>query len=385
MTSEASPDKTSVQTCPLSVRQQNWNLVRYAVHTSLLYLAAPVAYVGEVDAILLNKLGYCDKVANLPAAAFMWTTAPFLVLFTWYFCYVRMLKPVVVASYAVTAASGLIVVVSLLQPHSNWLVVALIVHATLMGWCLGVAGLFEWEILARGVTEQRRGLALGLAFGFGPLMAVLSSLGTQLVLDGKLGPIDTGKLAFPWDFHLLFVASVLIMAVPALSATRYFVPIPPVEIIREPLISGVFGGFGDFLRDRLLLLTSIAFLLVSRQRGDSAQRGSLYEGGDRRRTTEVCRLSVCASVRFQSRGGVAAGMDVGANLSPSRANGHNVPLLGRLGMGPAGVRKMVPDESGYPGRRRTVRRLLSELHHLVLADVAASAAIWPTQTCWRCR
>ena len=244
------------------MRQQSRNLVRYAFHMSMMYLAAPVVYVGNLDAILLNKLGYSDKVANLPAAAYMWTTAPFLVLFTWYFCDVRMLKPVLVASYAVSAASGLIVVVALLQPHSNWLVMALVVHAMLIGWSLGLANLFEWEILARGVGEERRGLALSLAFGLGPLMAVVSSLGMQLVLDGKLGEINMGTLRFPWDFSLLFAVSVLIMAVPAISATRYMIPSPLVKVAREQLFSGVFGGLGNFLKNRLLMLTALAFLLV---------------------------------------------------------------------------------------------------------------------------
>lgn len=263
MTAEIFIDQSAtLADCPLSVRQQNWNLVRFAVHMGLIYLAAPVAYVGEVDAILLNKLGYSDKVANLPAAAFMWTTAPFLVLFTWYFCRVRMLKPVLVASYAVSAASGLIVAVALLEPHSGWLLAALIIHAMLMGCCTGVAALFEWEILARGVAERRRGLALGLAFGLGPVLAVVGSFGTQLLLDGHLGPITFAKLSFPWDFFTLFAVSVVVMVLPALSATRYVVPPPDVEIAREPLISGIFGGFGDFLKSRLLLITSIAFLLV---------------------------------------------------------------------------------------------------------------------------
>lgn len=249
--------------CPLSHPQQTRNLLRFALHMSLLYLAAPVVYVGNLDAVLLNKLGFSDKVANLPAAAYFWTTAPFLVLFTWFFCRVRMLKPILVTCYAVGAAAGLIVVVGLLlQPQSNWLVGALIAHAMLTGWSLGAANLFEWEILARGVAEKRRGLAFSLAFGVGPILAVISSLGTQLVLDGKLGPIDAGRLSYPWDFLCLFAASVLIVAVPALSATRYIIPAPSTEVTREPLISGVLGGLGGFLKNRLLMLTTLAFLLV---------------------------------------------------------------------------------------------------------------------------
>lgn len=255
-------EDSAKSTCPLSVRQQNRNLVRFAFHISLIYLAAPVVYVGNLDAVLLNRLGYSDKVANLPASAYMWTSAPFLVLFTWYFCHVRMLKPVLVASYAVMAGAGLIAVAGLLHPDANWLVVALVAHAILTGWSAGVANLFEWEILARGVVEQRRGFALSLAFGFGPLMAVFSSLGTQLVLDGRLGPLVAGRLSFPWDYISLFGASILILTVPAFSAMRYIIPLPAVEVAREKLLSGVFGGLGDFLKNRLLILAAIGFLLV---------------------------------------------------------------------------------------------------------------------------
>jgi hypothetical protein len=248
---------------PLSVRQQNWNLGRYAAHMGLLYLAAPVAYVGEIDAILLNKVGYSDKIANLPAGAFMWTSAPFAVLLTWYFCQVRMLKPVLVANYLVAGLSGLIVVLALLLPPSNWLVMSLVVHAILVGWCCGLINVFEWEILARGVAENRRGLALALAFGLGPILAVFSSFGTQVLLDGNLGPIHVGKLAYPWDFIALFGLSAVILGVPAFSATRYVFPLPATEVEREPLISGVFGEFREFLTSRLLMTTSIALLMVS--------------------------------------------------------------------------------------------------------------------------
>jgi hypothetical protein len=257
-------EKSSTESsCPLSTRSQNWNLVRYAAHKSLTYLAAPVVYVGALDAVLLNKLGYSDKIANLPASDYIWTTAPVLVLFTWYFCQVRMLKRVLVSAYAVNAAGGLLVVAALwFGPRSHWLVAALIVHATLIGWSANIISVFEWEVLARGVAEHRRGLALSLAFGIGPVMAVASSLGTQWVLDGRLGPFTQNIFSFPYDYLTLFAASVAIMAVPAISSAFYIVPMPKVEIQREPLWSGVFGGLGRFLENRLLILATLAFLLV---------------------------------------------------------------------------------------------------------------------------
>ena len=136
---QADPNEAIVEVaCPLSIRQQNRNLILFGLNKSLTYFAAPVMYVGALDAILLNKLGYSDKVSNLPATAYLWTMAPFLVLFTWYFCRVQMIKPVVVASYAVIAATGLIACGSLLGPPSDWLVGALIVRAMILGSCLGI-------------------------------------------------------------------------------------------------------------------------------------------------------------------------------------------------------------------------------------------------------
>lgn len=248
--------------CPLSARQQNRNLLLFGMNKGMIYLAAPAVYVGNLDVVLLNKLGCCDTVANLPAAANLWSTAPFVVFFSWYFCRVRTLKPVLAASYAVAAFAGLIGVAGLLQPQSNWLVAALLVRATMLGWSVGIISVFEWEILARGVAEDRRGLAMSIAYGLGPVLAVLGSLGSQLVLNGQLGPCVIGEIAFPWNFCALFLASAVIMGVPALLSTLYVVPRPETEISRQPFWSGVFGGLGEFLGSRLLMLTTAAFLLM---------------------------------------------------------------------------------------------------------------------------
>ena len=254
-----SPDKL---VCKLSTHLQKRNLIIFGINKSMVYLAAPAVYVGNLDAVILNKLGYCDKMANLPAAAYLWSTAPFLVVFAWFFCQVRMLKPILVASYVAIAVGGLIAAGGLIDPQSNCLITALIMRATLLGWCGGVAGLFEWEILARGVAEKRRGLALSLAFGLGPILAVIGSLGSQMVLSGRLGPWVIGKMAFPLDFIGIFLASTIIMGVPVVLSMFYVVPLPEVEIRRQPFVAGIFGGLGDFLGNRLLMLTTVALLLM---------------------------------------------------------------------------------------------------------------------------
>jgi len=249
--------------CPLGIRQQTRNLLLFGINKSLIYLAGCVLYVGNVDAVLLDKLGYSGKLANLPATAYAWTMAPFMILFTWYFCQVRVLKRMLVGAYLVMAGTGALMVAALLQPTNIIVLVVLVVRATVLSWCIGIIAFYEWEILARGVSEKRRGVALSLAYGFGPALAVLGSLGMQLILDGKLGPISVARIPYPWNFTILFGASLPIMAVAGLLASRYIVPPPRVEVAREPLISGVFGGIGKFLSYRLLVLIVIVYLLVN--------------------------------------------------------------------------------------------------------------------------
>jgi MFS family permease len=261
---EESPETLpAASDCPLSTRQQTRNLLIFGINKSLIYLAGCVLYVGNIDAVLLKKLDYSDKIANLPTTAFFWTTAPFMILFTWYFCQVRMLKPMLAGAYLVMAGTGALMVAALLQPTSSIVLAVLVVRAMMVSWCIGVVAFYEWEILARGVTEKRRGLALSLAYGVGPALAVLGSLGMQLLLDGKLGPISIAEIGYPWNYAILFGATLPIMSVAALLSTRYIVPPPRVEVARELLLSGVFGGIGKFFSYRLLVIIVIVYMLVS--------------------------------------------------------------------------------------------------------------------------
>ena len=55
--------------CSLSAAQQTRNMVSFAGLWCLIYLAAPVSYVGVTHANFLHALGESDTVANLPQAA----------------------------------------------------------------------------------------------------------------------------------------------------------------------------------------------------------------------------------------------------------------------------------------------------------------------------
>ncbi len=260
--------------CPLSAREQTRNLLLYGANVSLVYLAAPVLYVGMTQAVLCEKLGGSKTVSNLPTTVYFWMTLlPIAV--AWYFCAVRHLRPVLVGTYTGIALTGAVVTYTLLEPTPavlteallagnawlpedfrlpvNWAVPAVLLHSALLGGALGVVGTYQWEMIGRGVSEARRGQALGLAFGLGPVVAFLASLGSQEVLN---------RMDYPRNFAVLFGMTVPVMALAAVLSTRFVVPPPRVEVVRPPFFRGTFDGLGEFFGYRPILIAALAMMLV---------------------------------------------------------------------------------------------------------------------------
>jgi hypothetical protein len=238
--------------CPLSTREQTRNLVLYGINVSLVYLAAPILYVGSNQAALFERLGQSTMVCNLPASLYFWMT-PIPIIIAWYFCAVRLLRPVLIATYLATALMGAVVVAALLQPAQELVVWAVLLHSAVLGCALGTVATYQWELLARGVSESRRGLALGLAFGVGPVVAFFAFLATQPVLT---------RIGYPWNWAILFAVTVPAMALAALLSSKFIVPHPKQEVARRPFVAGVFGGLGEFLSKRLILIASMALVLA---------------------------------------------------------------------------------------------------------------------------
>ena len=263
---------------PLSARRQKLNICIYATNVGLVYLGCPVFYVGITAAALCKRLDASDAISNLPATAYFFgTLAPIFV--AWYFPYVRLLKSVLVASYAILGLAGGVVAAALGMYRSDGqnvlLILVVVCYAALAGAALQTISTFQWEVIGRGVSESRRGQALGLAFGAGPILAVIGSLAQQLVLQGELqvpaidsaGGIGTARLAiaapgFPWNFATLYAATVPLMTLAALLSTRFVVPRPSVEVARQPFVAGVFGGIGDLLAHRITRIAVIATVLI---------------------------------------------------------------------------------------------------------------------------
>lgn len=255
---------TAPSDCPLPASTQTRNMLIYAANWALIYFASPVTYVGLVQATLVSQLGFSDKEANLPAGVFLWTS-PLSVLVVCRFTQVRMLKPLLMGSFLAAACMGSLVTVALFSDNRILVLGALIAYAAVWGCGNGVMASCQWEMVGRGVAATRRGQALALAFGAGPVLAVVSSLASQSVLGGgdigNVLPFLAG-IEYPWNFALLYGVSVPITLLAALQSSLFVVPHPDVEPPSQPFFASVFDGFGEFFSYRLILVASIAYILV---------------------------------------------------------------------------------------------------------------------------
>jgi len=247
---------------PLPRRVQTRNMIIYAGNVCFIFLSAPVIYIGIVQAVLCERLGASIATANLPTSLYL-AVAALPVLFAWYLPYVRLLRRVVVTGYATMSAMGALVTAVLLLPVSSGLkVAAVVLHGAAMGSCIGVVNTFEWEVLIRAVPESLRGRTFSLAMGVGPVMAVIGSLGAQLALNGKIGSIILGNLPFPKNFAILYAVTVPAIGLASLQSSQYVIPPPSSENVRKPFVSEVVGGFGEFFRNRLILIACVSFILL---------------------------------------------------------------------------------------------------------------------------
>ena len=248
--------------CPLTRGEQTHNLLLFATCTGAIYLAAPVGYVGVTQASLCNELGASSTVANLPATAYF-TCTVMPVLLAWLVPQVAKLKATLAICFALNTASLVAVAVALLSPAPNGVKIGMVIaQAAVSGAVMPSAVALLWEAIGRGVSERRRGLALSLAFGGGPVLATIGSLGSQLLLSGSLGPLKLPGIGFPWNFAMLFLAAVPVTALGAVLAGRFIAPLPLKELDRQPFLRGVFGGIWNFVNNRVLLTAAVVTILL---------------------------------------------------------------------------------------------------------------------------
>jgi MFS family permease len=251
--------------CTLSPSDQRWNLLLFAVCTGTQYLAAPVLYVGITQASLCDRLGADARTSNLPGTLFFAMTA-MPALIAWLSPQVSSLKRNLGLFYGTSAMMLAALAVTLSLPVSNQFKLAMVVlQGGVSGAVMPAAIALLWEVIGRGSDESRRGLALSLAFGAGPLLAVVGSLGQTALLGGDLFGLHFAGLSYPLNFIILFAAGVPVMGLAAIFS-MFFVILPVEhEPEREP-ISSVIG----LLIGLPLMFAAVALMQVTVAPADPA-------------------------------------------------------------------------------------------------------------------
>ncbi|NLX99353.1 MAG: MFS transporter [Rhodopirellula sp.] len=260
-TSGTRPEMT-ISECVLSERDQLRNGLIFITCWALVYLVAPVIYVGIVQAAICNTLGTSDTVANLPQAVYMWLM-PTPVLIAWLFPSERFLKPLLVLSFFLLGAAGAVVAVMFNIAPREWIATAIIVHAGVTGATNSVSFVCLWELVGRGMTAKRRGKTLGWCYGVGPGLAVLGSFLSQLVLSGNfLDVVRVPLIPEPWRYIILYAATVPTMWLAAFLGSRAVLPPAGPEPATVSRIANIASGIRQYATHPLIMITATAYLLT---------------------------------------------------------------------------------------------------------------------------
>ena len=252
-------DDTASAVLPEAMQRRN-SLV-FLLNNSLYFLIAPIFYVGVLHATILDSLHAGRAIANLPETVFLWVT-PLPVLIAWLWPSPRLLRPMLTACLVLNGAGGLLVAALFAFASSAWVIPALIAHAAIVGVCNAVRNMCLWELVGRGLSPERRARTLGWTFGLGPLLAVLGSCFTQLMLSGNfLDAIRMRPVPPPWNYALLFGATAPVMWLSAALVALAQVPSTAENVARARLADIVRGLRGYFLHP-LIIVAALGFLLT---------------------------------------------------------------------------------------------------------------------------
>ena len=226
------------------------------ISNCLMFFAAPVVYVGVVQAALCNKLGATATIANLPASAYFFgcLVPIFLARVLPY----RLERSAVVGAYVVTSLLLASVFLTLVLPLGNGVrILVLIAQGLIQGFASSVAQVYMYQCMGRGTTEKQRARAMRLIFTYGPIAAVLGSLGAQFILNRGIG-----FLVYPHDFAFLFLLAIPCTVGAAYFSSRYkLIPVhEPARYKDQPFLSFIQQATKSFVSDRRLLWLWFAYL-----------------------------------------------------------------------------------------------------------------------------
>jgi MFS family permease len=239
------------------------NICCFAAFWGAYYLVAPVSYIGLTHANLLKALGNNDKVSNLPAAVYLWlTVVP--VLAAWFFPHPRHLKPMGLISVALMAGVTAAVALALWADASPEVATAVVIaHGAVFGVANGVLLTAMWDALKRGSSTSRRGPALALAFGAGPLLACVGSLFQDALFDGRLLGGRSFGLAFPDSYTVMFAVVAPLLLLVGVVLALFTLP-DTHEPAAEPArpLDEITSGLRQFLHHRPVLFAVVIYVVV---------------------------------------------------------------------------------------------------------------------------
>jgi hypothetical protein len=230
-----------------------WNGTVYAVANWMIYLAAPVTYVGNVQAALFDHLHASAAVANLPASVYMFGS--FAPLVASWAIPARLEQKTVVICHSLMAVLMILVSGALMLPCSDLVRIgAVLAQSFAQGLLNSIVHVYLLQCINRGTTDWGRARAFKLAFGVGPVAAVAGSLGAQFVLDHGIAGLSTSA-----SFGLLYVFGGLAMAAIAVLTRTFSVPyFPPTP--REEWWSFLQETARSLVRSRSMALLFTAYV-----------------------------------------------------------------------------------------------------------------------------
>ena len=248
--------------CPLSASLQSRNMLCFAGLWCLIYLTAPISYVGVTHANLLHDLGNRDTVANLPHGVYQWMTG-FPVLVAWFLPQPRLLRPLMVVSLAAKAViTAFVTAVLWFRLPAPVVTGSVVAFAAVFGAANGVMITALWEVVRRGVSTGRRGKTLAFSFGIGPIWACVGSLIQQMLLSKEPLTGYTFGISFPNSYMALFAGAFPVTVVCIFLCAAFVVPLPVDEPVASSRVAEIIGGLRQFVTSKPVLLGTVAYVLV---------------------------------------------------------------------------------------------------------------------------
>jgi len=327
---------SSADACPLTWPQQRRNLVLFAACTGMQYLAAPVLYVGITQASLCDRLGADARTSNLPGTLFFAMTAMPAII-AWLSPRVASLKRNLMLCYATSALTlGALAVMLLLPLPTAVKLAGVILQAGVSGAVITTAVALLWEVIGRGSDESRRGLALSLAFGAGPILAVLGSFTQAALLGGEVFGWKLPGVAYPWNFVALFGGSAPVMAVAACLSLFFVIPPPDREQHRAPL-----AAVGPLLIGVPLMFVAVGLLHAASVTSSEPYRQAGYLAAIAAAAALVYHFRSLLRQRVLFLATVVTILVYSGNMIPSNMNLYSAELLGGLPEEFAGKQNML--------------------------------------------